>query len=409
MEPLFTKEQARRFLRENNLKDGKSIEDAFIAQIKDVLQEALEEELTHELGYSRYDWKNKQTTNSRNGHTRKTIRSRAGPIDLKIPRDMNGEFEPVIVKKHERALSGSLEDKIIGLYAKGMSTRDIYDQMQSLYGIEVSAEMVSRITDKIVPIAKEWQNRPLEPLYPIIYLDGMVFNVQQDGQVTKKTGYLVFGITLEGLKDVLGIWIGEAESSKFWMKVLVDLKNRGVKDILIASVDGLKGFQQAIESVFPKTEIQKCVVHQIRNSIRFVSYKDRKQFCKDMKAIYTAANEEAGLAALDQFEKKWGNKYSYAIKSWRDNWKCLATFFRYPQEIRRIIYTTNIIENLNRKIRKVTKTKGSFPTDDSLFKLLYLIVIDTSRKWTMPIKEWGVIINQLRVYFGERVDAHLWS
>jgi len=409
MEPLFTKEQARRFLRENNLKDARSIEDAFIAQIKDVLQEALEEELTHELGYSKYDWKNKQTTNSRNGHTKKRVRSRCGPIDLSIPRDTNGEFEPVIVKKHERCLAGSLEDKIIGLYAKGMSTRDIYDQMQSLYGLEVSAEMVSRITDKVVPIAKEWQNRPLEPLYTIVYLDGMVFNVKQDSQVAKKTAYLVFGVTLEGLKEVLGIWVGEAESSKFWMKVLVDLKNRGVKDILISSVDGLKGFQEAIESVFPKTEIQKCVVHQIRNSTKFVSYKDRKEFCKDMKMIYTAANEEAGLVALDKFEKKWDSKYSYAIKSWRDNWKCLATFFKYPKEIRRIIYTTNIIENLNRKIRKVTKTKGSFPTDDALFKLLYLIVIDTSKKWTTAMRDWGVIINQLRIYFGERVDTYLWS
>lgn len=409
MEPLFTKEQARSFLRENNLKDAKSIEDAFIAQIKDVLQEALEEELTHELGYSRYDWKNKQTANSRNGHTKKTVRSRFGPVDLKVPRDTNGEFEPVIVKKHERSLSGSLEDKIIGLYAKGMGTRDIYDQMKELYGIEVSAEMVSRITDKIVPVAKEWQTRPLEPLYPILYLDGMVFSVRQDGQVTKKTSYLVFGVTIEGLKDVLGIWVGEAESSKFWMKVLVDLKNRGVKDILIASVDGLKGFKEAIESVFPKTEVQQCIVHQIRNSTRFVSYKDRKQFCKDMKAIYTAANEEAGLAALEQFEKKWGKKYGYAIKSWRDNWKSLATFFRYPEEIRRVIYTTNVMENLNRKIRKVTKTKSSFPTDDALFKLLYLIVIDTSRKWSMPMRDWGVIINQLRIYFGERVDEHLWT
>lgn len=408
MEPLFTKEQARRFLRENNLKDAKSIEDAFIAQIKDVLQEALEEELTHELGYSKYDWKNKQTANSRNGHTKKRVRSRYGSIDLSIPRDTNGEFEPVIVKKHGRSLAGSLEDKIIGLYAKGLSTRDIYDQMQALYGIEVSAEMVSRITDKIMPIAREWQSRPLEPLYTILYLDGMVFNVQQDGQVTKKTAYLVFGITIEGLKDVLGIWIGEAESSKFWMKVLVDLKNRGVKDILITSVDGLKGFQEAIESVFPKAEIQKCIVHQIRNSTRFVSYRDRKEFCRNMKAIYTAANEEAGLAALDHFEKKWGSRYSYAIKSWRDNWKSLATFFKYPPEVRRIIYTTNIMENLNRKIRKVTKTKSSFPTDDSLFKLLYLIIIDTSKKWTLPMREWSVIINQLRIYFGERVDTYLW-
>ncbi len=407
MKPLFTKEQARTFLRENDLKDAKSIEDAFIAQIKDVLQEALDEELTHELGYSKYDWKNKQTDNSRNGHTRKTVRSRFGNIDLKIPRDTVGEFDPVIVKKHERSLSDSLEDKIIGLYAKGMSNRDLHEEIKELYGVEVSAEMVSRITDKIIPIAKEWQNRPLDPIYPILYLDGIVFNVQQDSQVTKKTVYLVFGINLEGKKDVLGIWIGEAESAKFWMKVLVDLKNRGVKDILIASVDGLKGFKEAIGSVFPETEVQGCIVHQIRNSTKFVNYKDRKEFCNNMKAVYTAPNEEAGLTALDKFEETWGGKYSYAIKSWRNNWNELATFFKYPEEIRRIMYTTNAIENLNRRIRKVTKTKSSFPTDESLFKLLYLIIIDTSKKWSMPHREWGTIINHLRIYFSERVDAYL--
>ncbi len=270
----------------------------------------MEEEITQELGYSKYNWRNKPTENSRNGHTKKTVKSTFGSIDLDIPRDTKCEFEPIIVKKHERCLSDSIEDKIIGLYAKGMSTRDIYSEMKDLYGVEVSSEMVSRITDKIVPIAKEWQNRPLEPMYPILYLDGIFFNVQQDGQVTKKTVYLVFGITLEGKRDVLGIWIGESESSKFWMKVLVDLKNRGVKDILISSVDGLKGFQEAIESVFPKTEVQGCIVHQIRNSTRFVSYKDRKAFCSDMKEIYTAANEEAGLSALDRFEDRWNDKYS---------------------------------------------------------------------------------------------------
>ncbi|MEA1925550.1 MAG: IS256 family transposase [Candidatus Altiarchaeota archaeon] len=244
-------------------------------------------------------------------------------------------------------------------------------------------------------------------MYTIVYLDGMVFNVRQDGQVKKKTAYLVFGINLEGLKDVLGIWVGEAESSKFWMKVLADLKNRGVKDILITSVDGLKGFKEAIESVFPPAEVQKCIVHQIRNSTRFVSYRDRKEFCSDMKLIYTAPNEEEGLAALDRFEDKWSGKYSYAIKSWRDNWQGLSTFFKYPPEIRRIMYPTNALENLNRKIRKVTETKSSFPTDDSLFKLLYLVIIDTSKRWTTALRDWGVIINQLRIYFGERMDIYM--
>ena len=407
MSKLFTKEQARAWLKANNLKDGKSIENAFIAEIKDVLQEALEEEMTNTLGYSRYDWKNKNTDNSRNGHSKKTVKSQLGEIDLKIPRDTDGEFEPMIVKKHERTISSELEGMIISLFAQGVSNRDIESHMKKIYGLEVSAEMVTRITDKILPIAKEWQNRPLNELYPIIYLDGIVFNVNQDGQIVKKTAYVVFAITTEGKKEIPGIWIGEAESSKFWMSILTDLRNRGVKDILIASVDGLNGFEEAISAAFPKTEIQRCIVHQIRNSTRFVNYKDRKEFCGDMKEIYTAPNEEAGLAALNRFEEKWGSKYSYAIKSWRSNWHSLCTFFKYPPEIRRIIYTTNPIENFNRKIRKVTKTKSSFPTDDSLFKILYLIVMDASEKWTMPIRDWGVILNQLMVYFKDRVDAYL--
>lgn len=407
MSKLFTREQARDWLRQNGLKDGKSITTAFIAEIKDVLQEALEEEMTTSLGYSRYDWKNKQTDNSRNGHTKKTLRSQFGEIDLQIPRDTAGDFEPVIVKKHERTMSNDLEGMIVSLFAQGTSTRDIGAHMQKVYGLDVSAEMVTRITDKILPIAKEWQNRQLNELYPIIYLDGIVFNVNKDGHIIKKTAYVVFAITIEGKKDILGIWIGEAESSKFWMTVLADLKNRGVKDILIASVDGLKGFEEAIRATFPKTEIQKCIVHQIRNSTRFVNYKDRKAFCGDMKEIYTAPNEDAGLAALDRFDELWGSKYSYAIKSWRDNWPCLSTFFKYPPEIRRLIYTTNPIENFNRRIRKITKNKSSFPTDDSLFKILYLIVMDASEKWTMPIQNWGIILNQLQVYFGERVDPYL--
>ena len=290
---LFTREQAREWLRENNLKDGKSIENAFISEISDVLQEALEEEMNTTLGYSKYDWKNKQTDNSRNGHTKKTVRSKLGEFELKIPRDTNGDFEPIIVKRHERTISTSLEDTIIALFAQGTTTRDISAHMEKVYGLDVSAEMVTRITDKILPIAREWQNRQLNEVYPIVYLDGIMFNVYKDGHIVKKTGYVVFAITLEGKKDVLGIWIGEAESSKFWMSVLSDLKNRGVKDILIASVDGLTGFKEAIQATFPRTEVQKCIVHQVRTSTKYVNYKDRKAFCQDMKEIYTAPNEDA--------------------------------------------------------------------------------------------------------------------
>lgn len=407
MGKLFTREQAREWLRDNNLKDAKSIEDAFMAEIKDVLQEALEEEMTDVLGYSKYDWKNKAGTNSRNGHTKKSVRSKFGQIDVKIPRDTDGQYEPVIIRKHERNVSTQLEDLIMSLFAQGLSDRDIASHMFRIYGLDVSPEMISRITDKILPIAKEWQERPLNEIYPILYLDGTVFNVKQDGQVTKKTAYVVFAITLEGKKEVLGIWIGEAESSKFWMSVLTSLKNRGVKDILIASVDGLNGFEEAIHAAYPKTEIQRCIVHQVRYSTRFVNYKDRKAFCQDMKKIYTAPTEEGGLAAIDKFEGKWGGKYAYAVKSWRSNWQVLSTFFRYPPEIRRLVYTTNPLENLNRRLKKVTKTKGSFPTDDSLFKILYLAVSDASEKWGMPLWDWTTILNQLRVYFGERVDAYL--
>lgn len=406
MAKLFTRERIRAWLKENNLKDGASIENAFVAEIK-VLQEVLEGELTGVLGYSRYDWKNMATDNSRNGHSKKKVKGRFGEIELDVPRDAKGSFEPVIVKKHERTISSELEDMIVSLFAKGMSNRDIEDQMHRIYGIDVSPEMVSRITDKILPLAKEWQNRPLSQLYPVIFLDGVMFSVRQDGLVVKKTAYVVFAINLEGRKEVLGIWIGEAESSKFWMSILSDLKNRGVQDILIACVDGLNGFEEAIRASFPRTEIQRCIVHQVRNSTRFVNYKDRKQFCADMKEIYTAPSEDAALAALDRFEGRWAKSYSYAIKSWRNNWGCLSTFFKYPPEVRRLVYTTNPIESFNRSIRKITKTKSSFPTDDSLFKILYLIVMDASEKWTMPIPNWGVILGQLTVYFQERVEAHL--
>lgn len=407
MTKLFTRKQAREFLKFHKCGSADDIQNALIDQFKDLLQEALEEEMNNHLGYSKYDWKNKEDSNSRNGHSKKIVQSQFGKTELSIPRDTEASFEPVIVKKNERQLSQSVDDTIISLYAKGMGTRDINFHMKQIYGVDISAEMVSKITDKILPIAQEWQNRLLSPMYPILYLDGIVYDVRENGIVVKKTVYVVFGINIEGKKEILGLWIGDAESSKFWMSVLSDLKSRGVKDILIASVDGLNGFEEAIKAVYPNTEIQKCMVHQIRNSTKFVNYKDRKQFCADMKPIYTAPNEEMGLKALDRFEDIWGKKYAYAIKSWRDNWSVLSTFFKYPEEIRRIIYTTNQIESFNRRLRKVTKTKGAFTSEKSLFKLLYLIIQDVTTKWTMPIHNWGQIINQLIIYFGDRVTKHL--
>lgn len=400
-------EAAKAFLKENKITDFAGIEQALKAQWKDVLQAALEAEMDDALGYSKYDWKNKKSANSRNGHSKKTIQTTAGKVELDVPRDVNGEFEPVIVKKHERTLPFRIEDVILSLYAKGLSTRDINAQMHQIYGVDLSAETISKITDKVIPVAREWQERPLDAVYPIVYLDGIVFNVNRDGQVQKTTGYIVYGLTVSGMKEILGIWIGEAESSKFWMKVLVDLKNRGVKDLLIVAVDGLNGFVEAIGSVFPKTEVQKCVVHQIRTSTKFVNYKDLKQFCEDMKPIYHAPNEAAGLEALEAFEGKWGKKYAYAVKSWKSNWAALSTFYKYPEEIRRMVYTTNPIEGINRRLRKVTKTKGSFPSEEALFKLLYLVVTEMTMKWMLPVQNWGAVVQQLCVYFGDRIEPYI--
>jgi transposase-like protein len=403
MSKLFTREQARKFLKENNLKDGESIADALRDSFKELIQEALEAEMEQELGYSKYDWSNKETENSRNGHHKKTVRSKFGNVELNIPEDKKGEFDPVIVPKHSREAHPSINDMILSMYAKGMSTPDIHSHMNQIYGIDVSAEMVSRITDKILPIAKEWQNRPLDQVYPIIFLDGMMFNVADNGSIVKKTAYIVYGINISGRKEVLGIWLGEAESSKFWMMVLSEIRDRGVEDILIASVDGLKGFTDAIKGIFPNTEIQRCIIHHIRNCTKFVVHKDRKVFCSDMKGIYQSLNEEQALSELENFSNKWGKKYPFAIKSWERNWDELMTFMKYPEEIKRLIYTTNPIEAFNRAVRKVTKTKTSFRTDDSLFKLLYLVSQNISEKWTMPIHNWSLIFQQLSVYFDGRL------
>jgi transposase-like protein len=403
---LITREQARAFLKSAKFKDGLTLEDAFVNSFRDVLQEMLDAELDNKLGYSKYDWKNKQIENSRNGHSRKTVRSRFGDVTVSIPRDVKGEFEPVTIRKHERTISDSIDDMVISMYAKGMSNRDISDHLRKIYGVEASAEMITRITDRVIPLAREWQNRPLEPLYPILYMDGIMFNVLQDGQVTKKTAYIIYGINIEGLKEILGIWIGGNESSKFWMGVLSDMRNRGVNDILIASIDGLTGFEDAVKAVYPNTEIQRCIVHQVRYSTKFVSYKDRKKFCADMRAIYTAPNVKEGERALEEFEKNWGSKYPYAIKSWRANWGSLSTMFKYPPEIRRLIYTTNPIESFNRLLRKVSKNKCSFPTDDALFKLLYLAVMDATEKQAI-VHSWPSVLNQLSIYFKERIEKYI--
>ncbi|CDX02967.1 Transposase, mutator type [Desulfitobacterium hafniense] len=369
---------------------------------KETLQQVFEAEMDEHLGYKKHDNTGDKIGNSRNGYSKKTIKSRYGATEVQIPRDRNGEFEPEIIKKHETAVNG-LEEQIIAMYAKGMSTRDIEDHMRDIYGIDVSAGMVSKVTDKIMPLVTEWQARPLERIYPIVFLDAIHFKVRKENRIVSKAAYSVLGINMAGLKEVLGIWIGENESASFWLGVCNDLKNRGVEDILIVSKDGLTGFSEAIRTVFPKTEIQSCIIHQIRNSMKYVPYKDQKALMTDLKRVYQALTLEEAEYNFLEFKEKWGKKHAIVIRSWENNWLELTAFFAYPPEIRKIIYTTNIIEGYHRQLRKVTKTKTAYPTDDALRKIIYLATEEAAKKWTMPIREWRSCLSQLTIYFEDRL------
>ena len=374
--------------------------------IKSSLENILESELSEHLGYEKHSPEGNNSGNSRNGKTHKSVKTDEGMIDLEIPRDRNSSFDPVIVKKYEKTL-GPIEDKIISMYAKGMTTRDIQSHVEEMYGLEVTAATVSRITDSIVVHAKEWQSRPLSEIYPIVFFDAIHYKVRQEGKVVSKAAYTCLAIDIEGQKDMLGIWIGESEGANYWLGIITELKNRGVQDILIAAVDGLKGFPEAIESVFPGCEVQQCVIHQIRNTIRYIASKNQKEFMKDLKPVYQAPTEEAGLLALDKLEEKWGDKYPFPIKSWRNNWNNLAVFFNYPPEIRKMIYTTNAVENLHRQFRKVTKNRSIFPSDDALTKMIFLAYRDISKKWKMTLPNWGLIISQLSIRFEIRIMKFL--
>lgn len=385
-----------------NPKDAQDVQDMLKDLLGDTLQGMLEAEMDEKLGYSRYDYEHKETDDCRNGYSKKTVTSSMGPITLDIPRDRKGEFEPQAVRKNQTDIS-NIEDQVLSMYAKGMTTRDISEHLRNVYGVEASAEMISHMTDRILPIAKEWQNRPLEKKYAVVFMDAIHFHVRQDNQTVKKAVYIAIGIRLNGTKEVLGMWIGGNESAKYWLGVLNEIKNRGVEDIMIVSVDGLTGFADAIQAVFPKAEIQRCIVHQIRYSTKFISYKDIKLFMKELKQVYQAPTEEAALENLDALEENWGKKYPTSIASWRNNWPQLSTYFKYPAEIRKIIYTTNAIENFNRQLRKVTKAKTVFPTDDSLFKSLYLAMVDITKKWTGKSWDWGQTLDQLCIYFGDRI------
>lgn len=365
------------------------------------IESMLEGELDDHLGYEKHSPEGKNSGNSRNGKTSKKLKSEFGEAEIQVPRDRNASFEPIVVPKRSN-LSEGLESLVISLYAKGMSVSDIEEQLREVYNFRLSESAISRITARVSEDISEWQNRHLDPIYYIVWMDGIVFRVRHNGKVINKTIYLAVGLNRSGYKEVLGMWLGEAESAAFWMGVLTDLKARGVEDILITCTDNLNGFTQAIKSVFPLASTQICVVHQVRNSCKYVVWKDKKAFSADMKEIYRAANVESATLALEKLDQNWGGKYPYAIKSWRSNWDELTVFFDFPLEIRTIIYTTNLIENLNGKIRKYTKGKGSFPDDQSVKKSVYLALREITKKWTMPQRNWALLLNQFGTIFEDR-------
>lgn len=377
--------------------------------IKDVLENILEVEMGEHLGRDKYDRQtdiDQDDRNYRNGYSKKTLRSSFGDVDLDVPRDRKAEFEPQIIKKYE-TVCNELDKKIISLYAKGMSTRDIQAEVEDLYGITLSPSMISKITDKVIATATEWQNRMLDEIYPIVYLDAMYFKVRSNGKIVNKAVYICLGYTLEGYKDILGIWVDEAEGAKFWLSICNDLKNRGVKKILIACMDGLKGLPQVIKTVFPTVDIQTCIVHQIRNSIKYIASKDKKAFMKDLKEVYKATTEELALAQLDSLKEKWGSNYGMVIDSWYNNWNNLDTFFKFSPQIRKLIYTTNVLEGFNRQVRKFTKVRTIFPTDESLNKCVYLATMEIMEKWTQPIHNWRTTLAELSLYFEEQLRDEL--
>lgn len=380
-------------------------EGIFARLFANTLEQMLESELTEELGYEPYEAKGRNSGNNRNGSYGKKVRTSEGEMTIQVPRDRNGEFAPQILKKHS-SNTNELENKIIGMYSKGISVRDIQDTLEELYGIEVAPATISAITDKVWGLVESWQNRPLSSIYPIVYLDAIHINLRRDGKVENTAVYIVLGVDLEGHRDVLGHWIGTgAESANFWLSVITDLQTRGVKDIFIACMDGLTGFKEAVLAIFPKTQIQRCMIHQIRNSLKYIPWKDRKAFVEDLKLVYQAATRETAQANLVKLSDKWRGKYAVAVRSWENNWNDLATFFDYPAEIRRLIYTTNTVEGYNRQLRKVIKTKGGFPNGEALRKLLFLATRDISKKWSTTIFSWTVILNQLAIRFEDRLSC----
>ena len=402
----IAREQLRQIIKENDIQTVGDIYNLLKDSFKDMMQEMLEAEMDVSLGYPKNEKGDLIIENKKNGYSPKTVKSQYGEFEVEVPRDRKGEFDPKIIPKYQRDISG-IEEKVISLYARGMSTRDIHDQLQDIYGIELSAEMVSKITDRILPDIKEWQSRPLNPMYPFVFMDAIHYKIKEDGRIINRAAYIVLGVTLDGTKDILSITIGANESSKFWLGMLNDLKNRGVIDVLFFCVDGLSGFKEAINAVYPNAQVQRCIIHMLRNSFKYVSYKDIKRFATDFKAVYKAPNEELALVELETLKDKWGKKYPYAISNWESNWDVVSPYFRFSDDIRRIMYTTNIIEGVNRQFRKVTKTKSAFPSDTSLEKMLYLASMNVIKKWTQRYRNWDLVLSQLTILYDERLTTYL--
>jgi putative transposase len=369
-----------------------------------LVERALQSEMSEHLGYEKHDPKGRGTPNSRNGTSPKTLKTELGEVDIEVPRDREGSFEPQLVRKRQSRFTG-FDAKILGMYARGMTVRDIQGHLEDVYGVEVSPDLISKVTSAVVEDVAAWQNRPLDAVYPIVYLDALVVKVRDQGVVRNKSVYIALAVTLGGAKEVLGLWIEQNEGAKFWLKVVNELKTRGVRDVLIACCDGLKGFPEAIEAVFPQAVVQTCIVHMIRNSLRFVSYKDRKAVAKDLRPVYTAASREEAQVALDAFEQKWARRYPMIAASWRNNWERVVPFLDFPPDVRKVIYTTNAIESLNSTLRKLLQYRGHFPTDEAVYKLLYLALSKMEKKWERSIRDWSNVLGQFSIFFKDRIPA----
>lgn len=398
----FKRDAMKEVLRKKRNGEKISVDDLTRPMLKEFLETLLDAEIDEHL-----DGQERTAGNRKNGKSRKQVKTQEGAFELETPRDRNGTFEPEIVPKRQTLISEAIEDKVLRLYSKGMSVRDITEHIEEMYHFTLSPASLSTITDRVIPMIKEWQQRPLESIYCFVWLDAMFYKVREDGKVITRAVYNILGVNNCGTKELLGMYIAESESARFWLSTLEDLKNRGVQDILIACIDNLRGFSEAIETVFPKTEVQSCIVHQIRNSLKYVSWKDSRSFMSDLRTVYQASTKAQAEDNLNALEEKWGRKYPAVIKSWRDNWHKLSTFFRYPEEIRRVIYTTNIIEGFHRQVRKVTKTKGAFTSDIALLKLIYLATMRMIEKWTQVIRDWALVASQLQILYGDRAQINI--